>query len=211
MEEKRNFGFVPCKFDGTEHIFGATMPSNSLPKTYSYRRFLPNVLDQGFESICVPCSVSAYLNWRENLETGSKKDNKVNYYEIYDIRTNDGEGMTFKEAFSYLRHHGVSSKAGNLKIGHYALVRGGIELLKLALVMNGPCLGALPVYNTGEEFWNQNDGDGFLGGHAISIVGYNNDGFIIRNSWGTRFANNGYTTLKYSDYGKLLEVWTIVD
>ena len=202
---------MPTKMDGSEYIFGASMPSNSLPKTYSYRRFLPNVLDQGFESICVPCSVSAYLNWKENLETGSKKDNKVNYYEIYDIRTNNGEGMTFKEAFSYLRHHGVSSKAGNLKIGHYALVNGSYELLKLALVMNGPCLGALPVFNSNPEFWKQNKGDGFLGGHAISIVGYDEEGFIIRNSWGTGFANNGYTTLKYEDYDRFMEVWTIVD
>lgn len=202
-----NFGFVPSTIDGSEHVFGATLPT--LPKSYSYKRFLPGVLDQGSRSICVPCSVSAYLNWRENLKTGSKKDNKIDYDEIYDVRTNDGDGMTFKEAFRYLRHHGVSSKAGVLKIDEYAMIKNG-GALKLALIMNGPCFGALPVYNSGYEFWKPGPGDCFCGYHAISIVGYTEEGFIIRNSWGTSFGDNGYSILKYEDYPKLIEVWTIV-
>ena len=210
FKENVKFGFEPSVMDGTEHIFGAGMPMSNLPKTYSYRRFLPGVLNQGQESICVPCSVSAYLNWRENLSTGSKKDNRIDYHEIYNIRSNAGEGMTFKEAFHYLRHHGVSSKAGNLQIKEYALIRN-IDALKAALIMNGPCVGALPVYSDRPEFWNKMPGDGFYGYHAISLVGYNNDGFIIRNSWGTGFANSGYTTIMFEDFGKLLEVWTIID
>lgn len=39
-------------------------------------------------------------------------------------------------------------------------------------------------------------------GHAITIVGYNDDGFIIKNSWGTDWGNNGYATLSY-DYHML--------
>ena len=210
FSENQEFGFVPTKFDGTEHVFGGSMPNQDMPKSYSYKKFLPPVLDQGQESICVPCSVSTYLNWRENLSTGSKKDNKIDYHELYNIRTNDGEGMTFKEAFHYLRHHGVSSKYGVLKINEYALVKNSMQL-KTAIVMNGPCLGALPVFSNRFEFWNKLPGDGFYGYHAISIVGYNEDGFIIRNSWGTSFGDNGYTTIKYEDFSKLLEVWTVID
>lgn len=211
FKEDVKFGFEPSVIDGSEHIFGAAgMPMTQLPKSYSFRRFLPGVLNQGAESICVPCSISAYLNWRENLPTGSKKDNKVDYHEIYNIRTNHGDGMTFKEAFRYLRHHGVSSKSGNLKITEYAMVRS-LEALRGALVMNGPCVGALPVYSDRPEFWNKLPGDGFFGYHAISIVGYNQEGFIIRNSWGSSFANGGYTILKYEEFNKLLEVWTIID
>ena len=212
FNEDVKFGFEPSVMDGTEHVFGAggMMPTTTLPKSYSYRKYLPGVLNQGTESICVPCSISAYLNWRENLPTGSKKDNKIDYHEIYGIRTNKGEGMTFKEAFRYLRHHGVTSKYGNLSIKEYALVRD-INSLKTALVMNGPCVGALPVYSDRPEFWNKWNGDGFYGYHAISIVGYNTEGFIIRNSWGPGFANGGYTTIKFEEFNKLLEVWTIID
>lgn len=212
FSEEVKFGFEPSKIDGSEHIFGAAgMPfSDNLPGKYSFRKFLPGVLNQGTESICVPCSISAYLNWRENLPTGSKKDNKIDYHEIYNIRTNHGEGMTFKEAFHYLRHHGVKSKSGNLQIKEYAMVKSFLQL-KAALVMNGPCVGALPVYSDRPEFWNKMPGDGFYGYHAISIVGYNDEGFIIRNSWGTGFADNGYTTLKFEEFNKMLEVWTIID
>lgn len=204
-----NSGFKPSKMDGSEHIFGAGLPSYNLPNSYSYRRFLPDVVNQGEDSICVPCSVSAYLNWHENLHTGSKKDNKIDYFEIYNQRTNFGEGMTFKEAFYYLRHHGVTSKAGQLKITEYALIRGN-DALKNAIVANGPCVGALPVYNYSNEFWNQKHGDTLMGYHAISIVGYNSEGFIIRNSWGRVFGNNGYTLIKYEDMDKMLEMWTIL-
>lgn len=205
----KKLGCLPSKMDGSEHVFGVGTQTMEIPESYSYREFLPKVLDQGEESICVPCSVSAYLNWRENLKTGENTDNKIDYDEIYGIRTNEGDGMTFKEAFRYLRHHGVHSRLGNLKINEYALIRNFLDL-KYALVMNGPCFGALPVYNDRDEFWKKSNGDGFYGYHAISIVGYNKDGFIIRNSWGTGFADKGYTVLKYEDFSKMVETWTVV-
>jgi len=204
-----NFGLNLTKLDGSEHIFGAGVETMQLPEEYSFQKYLPKVLDQGSDPICVPCSVSAFLNWRENLKNGNKKDNKVDYYDIYDSKTTEGEGMTFKEAFKYLRHEGVDSKAGKLKIEEYAMVRN-LYPLKLALVSNGPCVGALPVYNNGSEFWNKGKYDYLLGYHAISIVGYKNDDVIIRNSWGNSWGEKGYTTMKFEDFNKFLEIWTIV-
>ncbi len=203
-------GYRKSKLDGTEHVFSvANEKSLALPEKYSYRKFLPRILNQGDRPICVPCSVSAYLNWRENLETGSKSNNGIDYEEIYASKEVVEEGMTFKEAFSYLRHHGVKSKKGNLRINEYAMVRNMISL-KNALFMNGPCVGALPVFNFEADFWKQHDWDSFQGYHAISIVGYDDKGFIIRNSWGTSFGDKGYTTIPYSEFNNLLEVWTIV-
>lgn len=208
--ETMNFGYVPSVMDGSEWIFGVPMATLSLPKEYGYKRFLPNVIDQGNLSICVPCSVSAYLNWKKNLETGRKRDNKISLMEIYNIRTNNREGMTFKEALHYLRHNGVKSNAGVLKINSYGRVLNPIAL-KYALVMNGPCLGALPVYSNDCDFWNKKPGYQLLGYHAISICGYNNEGFIIRNSWGDNFCDRGYTVIPFDDFSKLIEVWTIIN
>lgn len=201
-------GYRASEFDGSEHIFSVN-ESKPLPKKYSYRQFLPRILDQGSRPICVPCSVSVFLNWRENLETGSKSNNGIDYEEIYSCKETQEEGMTFKEAFAYLRHHGVSSKKGNLKISEYSLVRSNM-LLKYALVMNGPCVGALPVYNSSPEFWKPLPGDSLQGYHAISIVGYDEEGFIIRNSWGTSFGDKGYTKIKNEDFRKMMEIWTIL-
>jgi hypothetical protein len=177
MEEKL-FGFKPSQIDGTERIYGSD-DSIELPERYTYRPYLPQVIDQGSQSICVPCTVSAYLNWRENLKDGETKDNKISLYDIYDSRTNGGEGMTYKDAFKFLRKEGVNSKKGLLKITSYSLVRNAADL-RQALVMNGPCFGALPVYSDRDEFWRKEYSEGFMGYHAIAIVGYNEKGFIIR-------------------------------
>jgi hypothetical protein len=38
------------------------------------------------------------------------------------------------------------------------------------------------------------------GGHAFAIVGYNRDGFIIQNSWGTKWGTGGRAVLHYEDW-----------
>lgn len=208
--EEMNFGYIPSVMDGTEWVFGAPVDEPQLPEKYSFRKFLPSVINQGELSICVPCSVSAYLNWRKNLETGEIKDNKVALMDIYEIRSNNTDGMSFKEALHYLRHNGVRSNEGILGINSYAMVKSMMSL-KYALIMNGPCLGALPVYSDYCDFWNKKQGQRLMGYHAISICGYNEEGFIIRNSWGTGFCDKGYTLIPYEEFNKLLEVWTIID
>lgn len=203
-----NSGFIPSVIDGTEQEFKA--PKNmGLPKSFSYKKYLPEVLNQGADPICVPCSLSANINWRLNLKDGTSEDNKVRLFDIYNSKTIEGEGMTFKEAFKYLMETGVKTKEGNFKIAKYARV-GYPDAIKFAVVANGPCVGVLPVYNSdsADEFWNDRYGD-FLGYHAVAIVGYDENGIIIRNSWGSAYGKDGYTLVKNKDINKFREVWTI--
>ncbi|MEM7403765.1 MAG: C1 family peptidase [Pseudomonadota bacterium] len=37
-------------------------------------------------------------------------------------------------------------------------------------------------------------------GHAFAIVGYDDDGFIVQNSWGTEWATNGFAVWRYEDW-----------
>ena len=203
-----NSGFMPSVIDGNEQIFRE--PKNmGLPKEYSYKKYLPKVLNQGSDPICVPCSLSANINWRLNLRKGKPKDNEISLYDIFKSRTTEGEGMTFKDAFKYLMETGVETKEGNYKIGSYAMVNS-ILAIKFAVVANGPCVGVLPVYNadSADEFWNEKYGE-FLGYHAVSIVGYDENGVIIRNSWGSSYGSDGYTLVKNKDLNKFKEIWTI--
>jgi hypothetical protein len=119
--------------------------------------------------------------------------------------------MSFKDALHFLRHEGVETENGVFKINRYAKI-GSILPLQQALVMNGPCVGGLPVYDEySDEFWNKCHACNFLGGHAISIVGYNEEGFIIRNSWGKGYGNEGYSVIPYDDFTSFLEIWTVID
>ena len=204
-----NYGFVPSKIDGTEIKF-REIEQFEIPEEYSYMKYLPPVIDQGAKPICVPCSLSAYINWAINTETGDNMvDNKVNLQEIFNSSTlKSKDGMSFKDGLKFLRHEGVTTKDGNEKIDRYAFVGSNIAL-KQALILNGPCVGGLPVYDSfSTDFWYDSTGT-IQGGHAIAIVGYNNEGFIIRNSWGKSYGNNGYAVIPYDDFGSFTEIWTI--
>ena len=80
-KKKKNFGFKKSIIDGTEHIFGVSM-NEALPKEYSYRKYLPDVLNQGDNPICVPCSLSAYINWNKNLSDGQIIIDQVTWQQI---------------------------------------------------------------------------------------------------------------------------------
>lgn len=203
-----NFGYIPSVMDGTEYIFEKDK-SRDYPEEYSYIKYLSPILNQGQYPICAPCSISAYLNWKENIKTGETIDNGIRVFDIYNSKTTDGDGMTFKDAFKYLRHHGVKSNAGELRIGGYARVNN-LNDIKAAIFTNGPCVGALPVFGEifPDTFWLRSNGIQ-QGGHAISLVGYTQDGLIMRNSWGTGYGTNGYILIPNSDIGYLMEVWTI--
>lgn len=205
-----NYGFVPSKMDGTEIKF-EKIKDFEIPDEYSYVKYLPPVLNQGSRPICVPCSLSTYINWVINTDTGNNKvDNKVDLQEIFASSTIDSkDGMTFKDGLKFLKHEGVTTKEGVETIDRYATI-GSIITLKQALILNGPCVGALPVYDDSAwEFWKKDVNSRFLGGHAIAIVGYNNEGFIIRNSWGRGYGDKGYYVIPYDDFSSFMEIWTI--
>lgn len=203
------FGFKKSKLDGTEAYFSAP-PRKSLPEAFSLRNYLPAVMDQGPNPTCVPCSIASNINWRLNLEgVDNKTDNRIKIFEIFEP-TGSEDGMTFKDAFSFLKENGVTTKKGKFKIKKYAMVRSAMAL-KYAIYANGPCVGGLPVYNTSvDKFWDKTKGD-YLGGHAIAIVGWTEDGFIIRNSWGASYGHEGYAVIPYKEINRFFELWTIID
>ena len=203
------YGFVPSTLDGTEHIYEA--PSSlDLPDAYSYREFLSKILDQGSQPICVPCSLSAWVNWRINMEDGSKADHDVKVKDFFKAAGGCEDGMTFKGALHYLRHKGIKTDVGEKQIKEYAMIRSVIALQN-AIIANGPCVVALPVYDDSgrPKFWDSSKGS-YKGGHAVSIVGWDKEGFTIRNSWGKTFGDGGYTTLPFKDFKQILEAWTII-
>ena len=151
----RTFGFIPSKI--TPDIVKFQAPkSMPLPKKYSYRPFLSPVTNQRCDPYCIPHSIATWLNWRENTKTGVKVDNHIRYSDIYYSKKIQGEGMTYKEAFDYLKTKGVKTDKGVMKISTPGFI-SNIEFIKAALIANGPCFGALPVYDSeSDTFWKRN-------------------------------------------------------
>lgn len=197
-------GCMPSKMDGTEHEISVD-DKIELPEEFNWQDSMPPVRDQGMSTTCVCQSLTGCLDFLYNSRNNvSKICNGFSIDELYSIRTNKtAPGMTFKEALKYLRHHGLNGE----KINSYAKLPS-VQATKYAIVMFGPVVGGFPVYTAEPSFWRKPGR--FQGGHAVTIVGYNKDGFIIRNSWGTDWADDGHCVISYEEFMQnCFEAWTI--
>ena len=102
-----------------------------------------------------------------------------------------------------------------------------INDLKTALYLHGPCImGTNVYYPYYKHMWvptNPTDPyENWGGGHSMAIVGYNNNGFIIRNSWSelwnpqNTYDMRGHDYLPYEHFKYLTqeyegEVWSTTD
>lgn len=219
-----NFGYVPSELDGTELILGeSSFMSLPLPKEYSYINYMTPVLDQGTSSTCVPHAISAVYDYYYSMNgfydnnTGKFQSKRIAIQQIYNAKTNQGEGMSYKEALEFCKNKGVLTDneykkkipgAHPTKIMNYGKILK-LEIIKKSLLINGPVLIATYVRSMNNDFWN---GTKFYGGHATCLIGYSDmkNAFLLRNSWGTDFGMNGYVWFPYKDFDEILEAWSVI-
>lgn len=181
------FGLLKSELTGDEKHFYTSQPVGS-----KFTHSVGEVINQEEDPICAACAVCTFLNWRF-------PDKYWNPQEIFKSAGGTQDGISFKEILSYLRKKGI--------IQEYALIHSE-QALRTAIRVNGPCLGALNVYNSNNcNFW---DGEKSEGGHGISLIGWHNDDFIIRNSWGDKWCKGGNTSLPGNRFNLLKEMWTII-
>lgn len=89
------------------------------------------------------------------------------------------------------------TKAARLKIASYANLGPSLIAWRRWLAGNGPILVRLNVDATWANAWGRPSLDRYHpetagGGHAVALVGYTEEGFIVRNSWGKDWGENGY-------------------
>jgi hypothetical protein len=217
----------PSPIDQRDYKAETIFPKRvKVPATLDLRPDLQPVRDQGSQGSCVAQVGACMKEWQEFEDVGF--DQHMSPQFIYNNRSTSGEGMHARDLMQILRnigsvpesmfpygHDGRPSKelfeeASNYKIQHYAQV-DTIEGLKTALSKNGPCEGTFPVYNYGGRLWKPSANSSLLGYHAMTFVGYDLKGFIIRNSWGDDWEDNGYTVFPYEDWGLQVESWTTID
>ena len=78
-----------------------------------------------------------------------------------------------------------------------------VEAVKNGLFMYGPLVTTMDVYADFYAYsggiYSYTGGD-YVGGHAVLIVGYNDDQryFLVKNSWGTGWGESGFFRIDYS-------------
>lgn len=132
----------------------------------------------------------------------------------------EGAGTSLKAALQIARHYGAAeeddlpfqpevlyggeedtffARASRYRIRNYFNLDGSPTAWRAWLAEHGPILARLDVDaawmsagSTGGKLDNY-DASGTLGGHAVAIVGYTPEHFIVRNSWGTEeWGDQGY-------------------
>lgn len=131
----------------------------------------------------------------------------------------ENAGTSIKTAFDVARRYGVVkesvlpfqdselfpgktqefyAKASRLRIASYYNLQNNPSNWRRWLAQNGPILTRLGIDQTWDNA-TQNNGkldvykpDTIRGSHAVALVGYTKDGFIVMNSWGTNWGENGY-------------------
>lgn len=169
---------------------------SSVPRQYDISGQTRPMIDQGNQGICVSVSLGDMVTF---LSKQKNKPQIVHTDYFYKKRKDTSvDGMTPREALE------IAKKDFDIRM--FAKIQDP-ETMKKSIIMNGPCMICLPCFNNDTEFWK---GSSLIGGHAVVLTGWNNDGFILKNSWGWSYGSNGYANFAYDDWDKLYEAWTIL-
>jgi hypothetical protein len=219
----RRLGAIVNKIKAPTRSMLALEKQVSLPpkvdwRNFNEKNFVTPVKDQGDCGSCVSFDVCAVLESLYLISTG-----KVKIFSEWDVFTRIGTcstGATVESGLDALKA-GVCDaacrdyqsdivcpdRANRLtKIVSWNMLSTPLQA-KTAL-QNGPIVASMAVY---DDFFNYKSGvykyvSGSLAGdHAVAIVGYDDvlGCWIVKNSWGTSFGENGFFRIAYNQCGML--------
>jgi len=200
---------------------------DTLPEEFSYMG--SPVRDQGAEKLCaafagaaikeihcrqdgVDITLSPHFIYHHRINKGTNGMYGRNVFQILNkIGTVPAEMITDDiENMSTYRYNKLVRHAKKYRINHYARV-GTIRGLKRAIIEAGPCYLSLPLCKQRPYFWRPENGEIVSEGHATVVIGYDREGFILRNSWGEDWNGDGHVVFPYADWGCHIECWVVIN
>lgn len=230
-----NFGALLSPFDSRDYRIRPA-GEGVLPSSYTVPMFA-QVKNQGARSTCVAHALSSLVEIHNALQYGDHPIFSTDFiYGTRDVLQYRGEGMYVREALSNLRKYGdcyyddcptnssaeeayelVSARLEELRdlayphrISTYYKCATAQEI-KTALINDGPVIVSVKMYHNacvvdGVYQWDDKDDFGY---HCMLCYGYNERGWLIQNSWGTYYGDNGRFILPYDFV--LCEAWGVSD
>ncbi len=195
---------------------------------------LSAVRDQGSSSMCVAFAIATMKRYQERREGRFDDYSPAYIYANRGAGDWQGEGMVAREALERLRDAGVCRQTMFPGVGSYASVRDRItaemhtdaapqrvqtyiqvttpaEVQTAVIDLQSPVLVIVPVFAGWYRYRSGllPTGDTVEGYHAMLIVGWRPDAWLVQNSWGTGWGEGGYGWLP-TDY-PITEMWAVTD
>lgn len=186
------------------------------------------VINQAPAPTCETCALCASLETLIQYEIGYPFDCDLSETHLYfnSGGTIVAGGVLLGDAAEYLIENGVPDEGcfpdphrpydypfesidgwedRTVKIQEWGWVENNIEAIKNALIQNGPLIihiivrPGFSIYVGG--IYNPWPGE-IKGGHVVTIVGYDdsNQCWIVKNSWGNSWGENGYFRVSYDSF-----------
>jgi len=194
-----------------------------------------NILDQKSEGACTGFAVAAAINI---LNQRAQRETVVSPRMLYEMAKRNDEwpgeeydGSSLRGAVQGWKNMGVcedeywpyrvgtnkgeltiaaAKNARKHTIGAYYRIKPVISDFHAALNEAGVIVASAKVH----KGWNSPDNGRIehhekqTGGHAFIIVGYNDEGFWIQNSWGKSWGDNGVALWSYEDWVEnVMDAW----
>lgn len=223
-------GYIKDDLDTRDKTWRATVLAQRIPLPKRViRKYLGRVLNQGDDPHCVAYSSASLKMHQERYEQGKylQFDPAWLYTECKKV---DGiptvDGTYLRTALDILSKVGYKTKDGTayFTVGQYIRLES-VRQIKEALFVIGPVLVGITIdsglYEPGKRGMIGEPNDDTMGGHAMEIVGYDDEipttngkgAFLIKNSWGTAYGNKGYIWLPYSHFSHYSgwDAWRCLD
>lgn len=227
-------GVVESSYDTRDYKIKA---DSEFPKEFELP-YKVSVKNQGSKPTCVAHALSSLVEYHNLIETGKYRKFSTEFiYGTRDIGYYIGDGMVIRDALKTIKKYGdcyyadcpgnhdtadamnnVNEKVEEYRdlayphrIGSYYRVKTPEEI-KTALMNHGPVVISMTckdnAYIADDIYCYPQDAEN-SGRHCVLVVGWNENGWIIQNSWGALYAGDGYFTLPF-DF-KINEAWGTTD
>lgn len=239
MEElKYKLGSLFSIPDVRDYIAHSNKPDEEIPKEFTLDS-LPSVKNQGAVGSCVAHAIALVAEYYARKETGKKTKMSTGYiYGNRLFTTHKGSGMYLRDALKTMTKFGdvpyeyfpdnvevpyaielfeqkveeIEPLGYNFKFKAYYKLTTEKDI-KTHLLSGNPVIMAMPWYDDIKIV------DGVMvtkqvktkktGGHCMVIVGWDETGWLVQNSWGSLWGKRGRFTLPYDV--AIRETWGSTD
>lgn len=229
MNKKQYTGCIPSKMDLRNYRICKSSKGMVLPSSFEVRH--SHIKDQGSVNSCVAHSLSEILESHDGINYSTAwiyGYRPENYYQGEGMSINNAIGTIYK--VGYLKNETLDKnvemvkakeivdkkldeymqEAGKRKISSYAYLKTQEEVKQSISQSQTPVIMAIDIDKDGLVLDDNNVAQIPIqpyGSHAVVCYGWCQKGFLIQNSWGEEWGNNGTFILPYSY--NFTEAWAI--